>query len=507
MLGLLIMSMLWMNDPGSDYNRASNAAPAYLARAEAMRWERLRVLKMLYRGNHRQYFLVEGRTQFNYPVEVIGGWRLQRYITFNLCKLISHTTADLMLGVRPKIDASTPEQTARLDDLAKRSQLHSRLHEAVVQMSWAGGAFLEPTLWNGEPYIEVIPADEIYPQGRVQPDGQFGSYVRYATDTITIAGKDTPILLKTIYRPGVVTRELYEIDGTKLGDKLSLDQWPAYQGGAGMAAPPPEQQTGIDRCTIVYLGNKVGDCSGVSDYDGLIELQDTVNAKFAQLSRVHAKHSDPKIWFDQQSAGPDGNVRATDDAFFGGVKPDYIVWQAQCEAAERDRTAAMLAFCTAAEMSPVLLGLRQGATPDAARKLRLEATKDLSKAARKSLVLEPAISLALQIAQQLDQTTPLLRSYPIESPGVHVRDGLPVDGLDLASEASTWRAAGLMSIEDGVGMRIDDPDAQAVEVQRIENEEAAKGAPFMGAVTDQTNLGSATGEDVATPTPSQQEAA
>jgi hypothetical protein len=132
-----------------------------------------------------------------------------------------------------------------------------------------------------------------------------------------------------------------------------------------------------------------------------------------------------------------------------------------------------MAFCAAAEMSPVLLGIRQGATPDAARKLRLEATKDLAKTARKSLLVEPAIALAIELAQRLDQTTPLLRSYPIDNVGVHMRDGLPVDGKDLANEeASLWRSAGLLSVEGGVAMRIEDPDAAAVEVQLIEDDES-----------------------------------
>jgi hypothetical protein len=139
-----------------------------------------------------------------------------------------------------------------------------------------------------------------------------------------------------------------------------------------------------------------------------------------------------------------------------------------------------MAFCAAAEMSPVLLGIRQGATPDAARKLRLEATKDLSKTARKSLVVEPAIALAIELVQRLDQTTPLLRSYPIDNVGVHMRDGLPVDGKDLAEEASLWRSAGLLSVEGGVAMRIEDPDAAAVEVQLIEDETAAKAPSIFG---------------------------
>lgn len=470
--GLLIMS-LWMNDAGASFNRMSGSAPAYLSRGESVRWERLRMLKLLYCGDHRRYFLDEGRTQFNFPPEEIEGRLVQRYITYNLCRQICHTTADLMFGAEVKLDATTPQQKARLDRLESSSLLHARLHEAAVQMSWAGGAFLEATVWRGEPYIEVLPAADVYPQGRRGADGQYLAYTRYASDTITEGDRQVPVLLRTTYLPGVVHRELRRIDARGgLGEQLDLAMWPAFGGGA---EPPPlsEQATGLDRPSVVYIPNKVGDCEEVSDFDGLIELQDGVNAKYAQFARVVAQHADPKTWFPETAADPSGNVKATHNAFFGGIKPEYIVWNPQLDAADKDRAAYVLAFCTAAEMSPVLLGIRQGGTPDAARKLRLEATKDLAKTARKTLVVKPAIALAIDLAQRLDQRTPYLRSYPIDPVGVHMRDGLPVDGLDLATEASIWRSAGLMSVEGGVGLRIEDPDAAAVEVARLREEKSA----------------------------------
>jgi hypothetical protein len=132
LIGLLIMA-LWLNDPGASYNQVYSSAPAYLGGGDAARWQRLRVLKMLYRGNHRGYFLDEQRTQFNYPYEEIEGRLVKRYLTYNLCKLISHTTADLMFGAKVKLDAPTAEQTARLDDLSRDSLLHARFHEAACR--------------------------------------------------------------------------------------------------------------------------------------------------------------------------------------------------------------------------------------------------------------------------------------------------------------------------------------------------------------------------------------
>lgn len=470
MVVLLLMAMLWQNDAAPAYNQASSAAPAYLPADDRCRWDRLRATRMLYRGHHRRYFLEDGRTQFNFPVEDIGGRSVQRYITLNLCRLISNTTADLMFGSRAKIDAPTPQQTDRLDELARRSMLHSRLHEAAVQMSWAGGGFLEAVIWRGQAWITVAEADEIFPQGSLMPDGQYGRYVRYARADV----REKHLLLKTIYEPGMIRRQLSLLgeSGQEIAGNVPLDQWPPF----ATETPLPEQRTGIDGCTVIYLPNRIGDCDGVSDYDGQIEFQDSVNAKFSQVARVLAQHADPKLAAPESSATPEGSLPATHNVYFFRSKeeiPQYITWSAELEAAMKDRDASIMAFCTAAEMSPVLLGIRQGATPDAARKLRLEATKDLAKTNRKALVVQPAIALAIETALRLDQSTPLRRSYPVDAVGVEMRDGLPIDELDQANIIATLRPGKNASLEAVVEMRVEDPDAAATEVARIKGEDAA----------------------------------
>lgn len=478
MLTALIMATLWLNDPAAGYNRPSGSAPGYLSPAEKCRWERLRACKLLYQGRHRCFFLDEQRTQFDFPKERVQDRIIQRYITHNLCRLISHTTADLMFGAKAKLDAPSAAQTDRLDELARRSILHSRLHEAAVQMSWAGGAFLESTLWRGEAYVEIVQADEVFPQGRMLPTGQYDVYVRYATDIVWSNDNKSAVtlLLKTIYQPGVIRRELYQLDdgGGVASKDLPLERWPEYQGMPD--APMPAQPTGVELNTITYVANKVGDCVGISDYDGLVELQDCVNAKYAQANRVIAKHSDPKLRVPREAADANGNFPAQADVLFSDT-PDaygYITWEAQLDAAFKDRTEAVLAFCAGAEMSPVLLGIRQGAAPDAARKLRLEATKDLAKVGRKKLIIEPAIARAVELTQRLDQTSSLRRSYPVEAPGVQIRDGLPIDELDQANVISTLRGGqASMSLEAAVEMRIEDPDAAAIEIGRIREERAA----------------------------------
>lgn len=471
------MAMIWQNDAAESYNKTSDAVPAYLPADDRCRWERLRAARMLYRGHHRQYFLVENHTQFRYPIEEVNGKYCQRFVTLPLCKLVSNTTADLMFGSRPKIDAPTPGQSKRVEELARRSMLHARLHEAAVQMSWAGGAFLECVVWREQVWIVTVNAQEVFPQGPLMPDGQYGRYVLYATESVGAGDMQTTLLLKTIYEPGVIRRELSLLGttGEVIAQNLPMDRWPVFK-AMGANAPAPEQRTGIAGNTLIYLPNVVGDCHHTSDYDGLIELQDMTNAKYAQPARVIEQHADPKLAAPESAAREDGTLAASANVFWYRTKeeiPNYITWDAKLEPAFEDRRECLMAFCAAAEMSPVLLGIRQGATPDAARKLRLEAAKDLAKTNRKALVVQPAIALAIETALRLDQSTALRRSYPVNPVGVEMRDGLPIDELDRAQVIATLRPGQNASLESAVEMRVEDPDAAATEVARIKAEEKA----------------------------------
>jgi len=470
---------LWSNETNAGLHAQRGLPPAWLPAEHHCRWERLRHAKMLFAGKHRQYFLDEERSEFDFPEADVQSRRIRPYTTFNLLRLISIKTADLLFGSKVRLNATSPQQSDAMDLLARRSLLHSRFHAAVVAASWAGGSFLDSLIWRDEAYIETPSPDEFYPIGQPMPDGQYERYTRYATATLGTKEAPITLLLETEYQPGKIVRRLWQLETNGGKTELKLDQWPAFAG----ANKQNEENLGIAENSITYLPNEAGGESEVSDYDGLIGQQDAVNAKFTQVSRVLAQHADPMVAVPATSANPEGNISARDKLHFFRSKeeiPQYIVWSAQLEAAMADRTAAINSLCMAAEMSQVLLGLKDGAAPDAARKLRLEATNTLAKVGRKALLIEPAIARSIEIAQRLDQTTRLRRSYPIEPIGVEARDGLPVDELDEAMTIQAFRAAGVMSIESGVERRIEDPDAVALELQRLAAErQAATPSIFM----------------------------
>jgi hypothetical protein len=153
--------------------------------------------------------------------------------------------------------------------------------------------------------------------------------------------------------------------------------------------------------------------------------------------------------------------------------PQYITWNAELAAAMEDRNQAVMSLCAAAEMSPVLLGIRQGTTPDAARKLRLEATKSLSRAARTALFVAPFVCRANDVAMQLINSGRAV-IVPMGGCSASLSDGLPQDDLDQAQTLSLLAGGkAVMSVDRAVEIQIPDPEAAAAEIARLKDAAAS----------------------------------
>lgn len=257
----------------------------------------------------------------------------------------------------------------------------------------------------------------------------------------------------------------------------------------------PLTRTGIAATTIVWVPNGLRRGRPVSDLDGAIDLQDAVNAKQTQIARVLAKHADPKLYVPDQGAEMFGSAYASDNLLFGDGpdgKPSHVTWTAELTAAMEDREFAVANLLVAMEMSPSLLGLKDSnAKATAYKAMKIYAMPAIKKAARKAVYWTAGLRRLLSVAQDLEQTLPGARfdRLPV---GVTLRDGIPLDEIDQANAVSTYRAAGVMSVERAVTVQLDDPTAVQAELAKLEDEarKAAAANPF------------AFGPGTAAPTPS-----
>lgn len=475
------MSSLWLKTTA--YSNTVGTSPAYLPAEHKLRADRLRALRCLYDGRHREFFLDAENTQFDFRPVRINGRLLPIFITMNILSLISRKHADLLFGEKPSIRVADPGMQGLIDETAIRSSLHQQLSAAAVEQSWAGETCLEIVRDGAEIYIIHTSAEEIFPVGGRRASGQYGSYIRYATAQVQTGGKlHRTLLLETRYTAGAITRTCHELKDGARADRVEMSLWPVIQADGSPLLD--QESTGLSVPSIVWIPNELDGNRPISDYDGAIDLQDELNAKQTQIARVLAKHADPKMFFSSGSADNDGNIRATDDAFIGDspeAKPEYITWQSELANAIEDRKFTLNALCMVTEMSQVLLGLKDGAAPDAARKLRLEATNSLAKASRKALYWQPAIRLAMSLALKAQGVA---AAVPIS---VEMRDGLPVDEQDRAQEIATLRGAGVLSKRRALEKQNLEPAAVEKELDQLA-EEASAATPsiFFGERNEQT---------------------
>lgn len=464
------------------YNRAALAAyPAFLSMPERVRLERIRQARMLFDGQHQRFYLDERRTQFAYrQVRTLDGAIRTLYLPCNVLRLVSMKAADLLMGEPPLVASTSARHTDAMDALADRCNLHQVLYEAAVTASAESESFLEAVIYDGEVYIQQVDADEVFPVGRLLPDGQHAAYVRRQLENVGVADKPLWLMLETTYRPGAIERHVWQLadDGKKLKE-VALDQWPAFRPHNGDKAAPQVsavQSTGIDWNTMVWLPNLMLRRQACSDYDGgVVGLQDALNAKNSQLAVVLLKHSQPKLLLPEAQGVAGETARHSDEVFFsraGDPEPKYLTWDAQLDAAMKDRTFALNQILVQTETSPVLLGLKEGAAPDAYRKVRLEAFNSLTKAARRAVYWTQGVRTILMVASMLEQTLPGVR-YDLGDISVQLRDGIPADALDRATELATLRTSGLLSVRRGLEQLIGDPAGVEHEEAELAQERSA----------------------------------
>ena len=342
-LGLGISPQVWLSSDTLSYNQLRNVGyPSYLTPVQKARLERIRQARLLFDGRHHEFFIYEGRSQFDFPEVKANGQIRKMFVPYNLLKLISLKSADLLFGDEPAIKVEDEIQDGFLAELIQRTALHALLYQAALEASVDGEAFIEAVIQDGEVYLKRVDSADVFPQGPLLPSGQYGSYVKYNAKNIGNDSSPKWILLVTTYLPGKITREVKELTSTGSIDitprVLELKVWP--QEDPTQEPLDPVTMTGLDDPSIIWIPNLLIRDLCVSDYDGLIELQDMLNAKQTQIARVLSKHSDPKLILPARAANAEGNVPASAEVYFANTpdeKPSYLTWEAQLAIAMQDR--------------------------------------------------------------------------------------------------------------------------------------------------------------------------
>jgi hypothetical protein len=213
---------------------------------------------------------------------------------------------------------------------------------------------------------------------------------------------------------------------------------------------------------------------GISDYEGLESLFESLNNRVSQIDDVLDKHVAPKIVLPPGFVDRDGKIRfdrmETIELHAGDQPPSYITWDAHLTAAFMQFDKLLDLLFMLSETAPSAFGLDKFGVAESGRALRLRLLRTLAKINRKRLYYDTALKQALLTAQILDATHGS-GSYEPAEPTIQWSDGLPEDMVEMVESEAQRLAAGNTSVESSV-RRLDGPDAVEAEVARIADESA-----------------------------------
>jgi hypothetical protein len=444
----------------------------------------------LFLGQHKLVFAV-----------VPQPYQMKRYIVANFAGLISRLSADLLFGEQPdflsaslKAGLATQEGEKAQEALAQvvsRNNLHAVNYESALSNSFRGDAVYKvrwgkrtPQAEQPEAIIEEVPASIYFPE---LDDDDVRKVIRVTLAWVKRDPKDTKraYLRAEVHEPGVIRHQLFDLGsvstlsvaGSQVGtvtiggkalQQIPLNTLEAYQ------ELPEEEQTGLDHIPIFHVPNfRYGSRFwGISDYEGLESLFESLNNRVSQIDEVLDKHVAPKIVVPPGFVDEDGKIRfdrmETIELGPGDQPPSYITWDAHLTAAFTQFEKLLDLLFMLSETAPSAFGLDKFGVAESGRALRLRLLRTLAKINRKRLYYDTALKAALHTAQILDVTHGSGEYEPAE-PTIQWADGLPEDMVEMVEIESQRLAAGNTSVESSV-RRLDGPDAVEAEIARIAEE-------------------------------------
>jgi len=365
------------------------------------------------------------------------------YVAVNFAGVVSKACADLLFGEAPGFTVQTTQ--SRLDEIVTDNNLETICHTMALSSSYRGDCVFKVRFgkfhdWDdtNHPIIEAVPSSFFFPV--TNDDNVMGMSAAIIAWRRKV-GSDL-YLRREIHEPGTIRQELFRMESENtIGDQVSLSTLSEY------ASLPEVQETGYPGLLIEYVPNWRLDDEfwGISDYEGLLPLQEELNNRKTEISKILDKHASPHIIL------PPG-IMHEDDKFPGryyvtkedleaievdpeqaGDLPKYLVWDAKLEAAYTEVEKLLQDMMMITETAPCAIGLTSedsGGQAESGKALRFRLMRTLGKVNRKQRFFDQALRNVLYAAQVLDAAHgggPQPQEVSIEW-----RDGLPDDPSETA---------------------------------------------------------------------------
>lgn len=436
----------------------------------------------IYEGEHFEAFAIRGEKDFTVRYAKL------RYIVANFGRLLSSVLADMLFGEKLTIDLESKENQDFIDGLNEENSLVTQLYESALANSRRGDSVFK--LRIGKRNVNDLTAESTIIIEEQNPAIYFPEFdERNAKNTpaqdvlVWQFEQEGPTgtvcyLHKEGHRPGYITHQIFRYDpkDQKIISEENVENF-------GYKAI---EETKIKRSLIFHIPN-VRDGTGffgTSDYKDLVSLFFALNNRLTKTDNILDKHSDPILAVPPGVIDEEGKFKKEALHLFevdsdnpGFNKPEYIVWNANLEAAEKQIDKLIELLFLLSEVSPATTGMDKNGLAESGRALKFKLLATIRKRNRKKRYYDQAIKDMLETAQQLAIAHGIkikdVKITKAERPTIDWGDGIINDEVEMVDIATKRIDAGLSSRADEIA-KLDGktPDEAEEKVKEIDKESA-----------------------------------
>jgi hypothetical protein len=429
----------------------------------------------LYKGEHYRAFTIKADKAFTEKYAKL------RYVVANFAGLMSRVMADMLFGERIVFDAEDKTNQKWLDGLLEENEFVAQCYESALINSRRGDDIFKLRVGARENIpgakstviIEQVTAAIYFP---VLDTSSSRNTSKEDILAWNFRQNGNDYIHKETHRPGYIFHEIFRYD--KSAGKLISPE------DVTLFGFKPLEETKVSYSLVVHVPN-VRDGSGyfgTSDYQDLGPLFFALNNRITKIDNILDKHSDPILAVPPGVIDENGSIKKEALGMFevdnenpGFNKPEYIVWNANLEAAfkEVDKIVEMLFMFS--EISQDAMGVGQtGGQAESGRALKFKLLRTIAKRNRKKIYYDSAIKKLLLIAMELG------KAHGIEINGVKVSkperitidwgDGVINDETEMVDNSVKRIDAGISSRADEIsrldGVSPDDAKKKVVEIDK-----------------------------------------
>lgn len=441
------------------------------------RLEKYRHFDQLYDGDHYEAFNQKTTGDFNKQYKKL------RYLVANYAALISKVMADMQFGETIIVDTKEKANAEYLTSLIHENELMNQGYESAIINSRRGDDVFKIRIGKRNPLdleakpeiiIEQVGADIYFPQFDSKAARNVAVQDVIATQ-FSQGGKT--YLHKETHQPGKIYHEVYQYD-PRMGQIISNEDVTQF-------GYVPEELTKINRSLVFHIPNfRDGKFFGPSDYKDLESLFFALNNRLTKTDNILDKHSDPILAVPPGVIDEDGKVKKESLGMFevdnenpGFNKPEYIVWNANLEAAFKEIDKLVELLFMMSEIAPATMGADKNGQAESGRALKFKLLATIRKRNRKMAYYDMAFKNMLKTAMELSLAwgIPTLdgnKPVSVEIPTIKWPDGVANDEVEMTDVEVARVDAGLQSKKDAIA-RLDDisPEQAEEKLKEIEDEQ------------------------------------